>query len=176
MRESFSQKFESEDSILEEKFAKFVAAGEYTAEKIREAYYLLLGVGEEGKENSRINSVKDEMEVMVRAHYPLNRFARFIEMKDELKGSVQRYENFVNNIKISDNEKRLLKSIVEKSRLGSLEFHVNDEPFARIEISEIKSREITADAMLEKLSEVLLKLALFDQTEVEKISFWFEEK
>ncbi len=172
MTEAYKSKPESEDDLMDKAFVGFIDEHNYTADEIREAYYRLCGVIDEGGEeaNERIKNIEQRMEEMTVAHYPLNRFVRFVTAIESYEDSVQEFENFVSTLVITDKEKILLKSIVNDNRAGELECHVDDKAIAQIKILETKSKEALASALTEKL-----KLILREVTQG-KVSFWFEEK
>ncbi len=134
MTEAYKSKPESEDDLMDKEFVDLIDEHDYTADEIREAYYRLCGVIDEVEPNERIKNILERMEEMTGAHYPLNRFVRFVTAIESYEDSVQEFENFVSTLVITDKEKLLLKSIVNDNRAGELECHVDDKAIAQIKI------------------------------------------
>lgn len=171
MFESYSQ--ESIDDELEEQFRSYVLKEQFTTEEMREAYFKLCGISKETEESERVNQLWERMEELsTQNHFPLNRFVDFVNELQDIEDSAPRYFEFVEHLDISKNEKKLLHSIVEKNRTGTLEFHINEDVAAKIHIKDKKNQQLLAGALLEVLKQIRESMVNDPES---KMSFWFEE-
>jgi len=172
MNESY--KPESADERMQNELSELVEKESYTGEEMREAYYQICKVSEVSKSNDRINLLKERMNEMLSQHFPMNRLVSTIEALDEIDNAEDKYKDFVKKLDISNNEKTVLNSIVERKRNGILECHVDDEPVATVEISENMSSRATALMLLYHLSDIINEISEKYSLESVKISFWFD--
>ncbi len=173
MTEVHNSKIESEDEKLEKQFLLYFQSEDYNAKELREAYYLLCGISE-GEVSERVNMLKVEMEEMTEKRYPLNRFVKLISVLEGWEDSGIHFTSFVNDLNITQKEKDMLQSIVDKNRAGELVCIVDGSPVAKFKINENVSSTSAAYALRVKLSEILLPLLKGSQKA--DVSFWFEEK
>jgi len=115
-------------------FVAFLRKGNYTADQIREAYYRLVEVSDSQEKDIRVQEILTEMQKLVADHFPINRFVRIIEFKQDFEDSVKIFEQYVEDLEISFNEKKMLRSLVKKKRDGELVFHIEGEKMASIKI------------------------------------------
>jgi len=174
MSEKIHSKIESEDDKLEGQFVHFVEENSFNAHELREAYLLLCGISE-GVSSERVMQLKVEMEKMTDAHYPLNRFAKMIGVLEEWESSIRIFNDFVSTLDISQKEKDMLISIVDRTRTGVLEVYVNGIPSHTILIESGLSREMAAYALKIRLQELLQQINSLD-VKPKEISCYFEER
>lgn len=116
-------------------FSKFVLDHKYTADQMREAYYRLVGVEEEGEPGQEVAAILDKMREMEERSVPLNRFASLVETKQNYEDAVPAYHDYVDTLKISDNEKRVLRSIVDRERSGEVVCMIDGESIAGFNVN-----------------------------------------
>lgn len=130
-----NKKLESLDDQEESNFRNFIKENENTADQIREAYYRLVGVNEEVEPTSEVAAILGKMREMVERSFPLNRFAVLIESKQNYENAVPMYHEYIDGLRISENEKRVLGSIIDKGRSGEFTCLVDGEIVGEFEIN-----------------------------------------
>ena len=75
-----------------------------------------------------------KMQGMVDRNFPLNRFASLIESKQSHENVVPVYHQYIDTLKISDNEKRVLNSIIDEDRSGEFTCLVDGKIVGEFEI------------------------------------------
>lgn len=113
-------KFENPDDQETVLFRDFIKENNYTADQMREAYYRLVGVEEEGEPTSEVAAILGKMQEMVAKDFPLNRFAKLIEARQIYEDPLPVYNNYIESLKISEKEKGVLRSIVDRERNGEV--------------------------------------------------------
>jgi len=142
---------------MTEEFARFLKDGKYSSDEIREAYYRLCGVSEnESADAGNMEKIVSMMSEMTDNGYPLNRIADIIGTKQAVERAVPNFYEFLNTLEISDSEKKVLSSIVDKGRSGEIDFFVDSKLFGSLAINIGKvPKEITAIAIKEGITRVL---------------------
>lgn len=149
---------QSEDDKTRDEMIAFCKNGGYSADEIRAAYYQVLGIAEEPIESMRVLSLVEKMNGAAKSGFPLNRFKEIVEMKQTIEGALSNFAEYVATLPVSDNEKRVLHSIVEKKRSGELSFIINGDEFAKCKIppeDEQESREILAMKLVHAIQTIL---------------------
>lgn len=108
------------DEQMEADFTTYVDAHNYTSAQVQEAYYRLMGETVD-LDTDVPPELLEEMQRLLNQHFPLNRFAQFIEIFKTVEAAVPIYDHFVEDLTISEKEKRMLRSLVKKNRVGELE-------------------------------------------------------
>ena len=170
MNESYTNKTERDNTRESKELAKFIEEADYTAEEVREAYYRLFRVIEDGAPSERLQELQTRMETMIEGGYPLNRIATLIENFDAWEHAPKEFDNYVETLPLSDKEKQLLTAIVHENRKGVLGVAHEGETFAQIEIGSQSVPEGVALTLVQKMTKILA------ESEDKKISIWFEEK
>ena len=136
-------------------FADFVRDGGYSADQVREAYYRLCGVSDEEHGTPEIETLTEKMRELAGEGIPLNWFATYIGLKQEIEDAVPTFHGYVDSLEISDNEKKVLKSIVDNERRGEITCLVDGKLFSELKIENNEgSRGATATALAEALKEM----------------------
>lgn len=110
----------SDDDRMVEELVNFIEEHSYSKEEIQEAYFRVCGVVDPEKDNERITALHNEMERMTKNRFPLNRFARVVDTYTDIEDNGGRFIEFVQGLPLTEKEKRVLLSIVEKKRNGTL--------------------------------------------------------
>ena len=161
----------AEEEKMEQQLVALIAEKKYTADQVREAYYQLCGVSERGSDQA-IEALRVEMERLTENRLPLNRIVRLIESRQGAEDAVPKYHQFVDGLKISDNEKRVLRSVVDRTRAGSLVCRVDEGEIGGFDIkTDVSSKENLANEMVMEISRILAGI-----DPGKKYQFWFEEK
>lgn len=126
------------------KFAHFLENNGYTAEEMEEAYYEMLGVGQEDKFTDRIKELSTKMNEMTDAGFPLNQVASLIHLKEKWENMIPDFMSYVDSMKVSENEKRMLKSIIDENRTGEVSVYLEGEHLIDLQVPEVKSGEAKA--------------------------------
>jgi len=124
----------SEDDERTIGFVRFIDARGFSADQIREAYYRLCGISETGNDDPAIEEIRERMQTMTDKKFSLNRFASLIGVKQEYEDAKLSCFNFINALPVSDNEKEMLHSIVERRRDGELSIVVDGRRAATVAI------------------------------------------
>jgi len=162
-----------EDNRLEQEFQQFVHKGGYTVDQIRQAYYDLCGAVESSKvTDPQVREIREQMERMTDAHYPLNRFVEFIGSKEHVEAMIPQYTQLVEGLAVSDNEKRMLVSLVAERRSGTVECRAGDRAVNTFVINgNGASSEMIAGVITDFIRQFLAQIG-----PGKKYEFWFEEK
>lgn len=161
----------AEEQKMEGQLAAFIDEKKYTADQVQEAYYQLCGVSGEGS-NQAVEELRAEMERMTENRFPLNGFVKLIESRRSIEDAIPKYYQFVSGLKISENEKRVLRSVVDRTRPGSLECRVDEGVIGSIDIKkDVSSKEELANEMVMAISRILASIK-----PDKEYQFWFEEK
>jgi len=152
MNESHKADFESYDDKVEKEFKNFITEKQFSVDELRKAYYEVCGISEAG-ENADSELV-NKMQEMIEDRYPLNKFSRLIEKLDEFDNAPANFKSMVDNLNLTYNEKSALNSIVEKGRVGDLEFYSDGELIAEIKITKQESPETISIKLLKELTEI----------------------
>lgn len=126
---------ESPDDKEVRLFSKFISDNKYTADQMREAYYRLVGVEEEGEPGTEVAVILSKMREMEERNVPLNRFATLVGTKQNYEDAVPAYHDYVDTLRISDNEKRVLRSIVDRERSGEVVCMIDGETIAGFNVN-----------------------------------------
>lgn len=154
-----SKKIENLDDVMSDDFAEFINRPEYTADQVREAYYQLMGVSERNEADPVVTTILVEMQRLERSGFPVNRFAEFIGTLQRLEDAVPVYEHFVTTLPVTENEKRMLVSIVTQDRSGQLEVMVGGRLAAKVQISkEDDGPELRAGELLHILKRIMARV------------------
>ena len=112
------------------------------------------------------------MKEMTDNGYPLNRFAELVDAKQVVERAVPEYHEFLDEMEISNNEKQVLRSIVDKGRSGEIDCFVEGSLLGSIKINIVKApKEITALAVKEGIKKILQRVP-----KGKKCEFSFTEK
>lgn len=159
---------------MSDEFVKFVVENAYTSNQVKEAYYRFVGISDNEESDEAIDALHDKMREMSVEGFPLNRFARIVNAKKEIENDiVPIYHDFVSNLNITDKEKQILQSIVDKDRKGDIEFFIDDEEVGTLTIS--SREEMTKEHVVAAL---IVHLGDFVKTVPpgKKYSFMFSEE
>jgi hypothetical protein len=147
-----------EDPIDEETevFKRFIKEHRCTADQMREAYYRLLGISENKTEIPNVGLIYTEMQRMVDNRFPLNRFASLIESRQDFEDAVPMYHNFVEGLDISDNEKKVLRSIIDREREGEIVCLVGNQIVAEFKVhTKSLGKSIAVAVILKNIRNIL---------------------
>ena len=117
-------KYESDEVMLME-IIEFVKKNNITSQELMAAYEISLGIHQEviNTENptrEEVYVLAQKIDKQTKNGLPLNKIAWLIGTKIEYEQAVINYVAMVNSTSLTDNEKRVLNSIVEKERKGTL--------------------------------------------------------
>lgn len=166
-----SIKFENPDDQETVLFRNFTEKNNYTADQIREAYYRLVGVEEGTEPTPEVAAILGKMQEMVAKNFPLNRFATVIEENQDYEEAVPTYHKYVDGLEISDNEKRVLRSIIDKERSGEVICMIGGKIIGdfKIKVKDFE-KEIAAMLITKSIERLLLEVP-----EGERYAFNFTE-
>ena len=137
-------------------FIDFIKEGNYSAEQLREAYYRFCGVSQQSeRDDPAIVTIVEKMKEMSDNHFPINYFAEIAGLKEHHEDLSVNFKKYIEELTISNREKRVLISIIEKKRSGNLEFFVNNEHVAVIKID---AQGIDIDMLAYKLLQSIQKV------------------
>lgn len=155
--ERIQSREESEIDSAEASIIEFCKEGDYNADEIRAAYYQVTGIAEKPIENFHLLALVEKLDGAVRNGFPLNRIKALIESKQSYEDALPAFTAYVETLALSENEKGVLLSIVERKRHGELAFLVEDTEFAKCEITfeEDTTKEVLAVQLVRTLQTVL---------------------
>jgi hypothetical protein len=125
--EGYISQSESDIQKMESDLVKQIEAQAYSKEEIQEAYFRVCGISDETKNSDRVDTLHSEMEKMTQNRFPLNRFKSLVEGLDVSRVGVESFNSFVSNLPVTEKEKLILRSIVEKRRSGILSILSRDK-------------------------------------------------
>lgn len=126
----------------------------------------------EGGSDTAVDELRVEMERMTENRLPLNQIMKLIESRRSAEDAIPKYYQFVEGLQISDNEKKVLRSVVDRTRPGELECRIDQGIVGSFHIKEnIPSKEELAQEMISAISRILIAIE-----PGKKYEFWFEEK
>ena len=154
-----SIKFENPDDQETVLFRNFIEENNYTADQMREAYYRLVGVEEGGEPTPEVAAILSKMQEMVTKDFPLNRFATVIEENQDYEEAVPAYHKYVDSLEISDTEKEVLRSIIDKERSGEVVCMIEGETIGdfKIKVKDFE-KEIAAMIITKSIERLLLEV------------------
>lgn len=171
-RESLSKIPEARLQELTDEFADFVVSRDYTAEQITKAYHLFLAGDSAAGASEEVRNIYHEMRRLEKEGFTPNRFARFIEVKQDYEDSPATYSQYVDSLEISDREKSILRSIVEQFRSGTIQCMTEDGDVISIEVNTEGMTKENLSADLRKT----LKKFVNQQPKGQKYGFTFSER
>ena len=130
----------SQEEIFD-KLVAFVSSEKMSGDDLRTAYLLSLDVSadEVGYEvNPKIEELAEKIKMSFDNGLPLNNVVDIIFSREEYESSIDKYNELVNKLNLTDKEKKILVSIVEKKREGVLSILVNKSS-TKIDEVEIKN-------------------------------------
>lgn len=163
---------ESPDDQEQEGFKDFIKENRYTADQMREAYERLVGVNDEEGPTPEVAAILGRMREMVERKFPLNRFASLIESKQNYEDAVPMYHQYIGGLRISDNEKRVLDSIIDKERNGEFTCLIDGRIAGEFEINVKDLGKAVATAIIIQSIEKILE----NIPEGRKYEFTFSER
>ena len=92
-----------------------------TSEEATLAYEQSLGIPIEKTVREEVFQLAQKIDDLTRNGLPLNRVPELLEEIDNIEISPEVFDTLVGSLQITDNEKKVLRSIVEKKRAGELE-------------------------------------------------------
>ncbi len=128
---------ESLADTLQQEFALFVTANGFTAAEIEAAYYRVLDNSETSEVDPAILQISAKIESLLKNDFPLNRIASTITETANHERALTRLEAQLGALKISDNERRMLLSIVHEGRKGMLSCLVNGSTIAEQQVDTV---------------------------------------
>lgn len=148
---------ETHDDRLMGEFVEFVKQGGYSAEQMEQAYYRLLDMADEDQQyDPAIEAIRAKMQAMVNDHFPLDRFVTLVDSKKRYENMVETYRKFVDALPLSQAEKEILVSVVDKQRSGELEVYVDNEDEQTIRIRGAEaSQEALASHLMHELVDIM---------------------
>lgn len=140
-------------------FMIFIDENNYTADQMRDAYYRLNEVNDETEATPEVTAILNRMRKMVGNDFPLNRFAELIGRRQNYEDAVPKYHKFVDELEISDKEKEVLRSIVDRERNGQVICFVEGRIVGEIKIN-IKNfnKEYVALSLVGSINELLARV------------------
>jgi len=162
---------------MELQFKKYADDGGYTSEQIQVAYMRALRSADEIAEDKTevsemVANMGERMKQMIAAGFPLNRFATMIDARERIETRVPRYYQLVDGLAITDKEKEMLKSLVERERTGMVECHVGGAVRRAFSISGSDGLpEVRATMIGDYITRFLNEIG-----QGKKYEFWFQEQ
>lgn len=147
----------SDDDQRQVEFKLYITERGFSADQLRAAYYRALGDTASGGDDPSVEELSGKILEMTDSGFPINRFASLI-------GSKQKYEDakiscfgFIDSLSVSDNEKWVLRSIVERRRSGSISVDIADRESVdfKVRIPDNTTTEAFALEFLEVLQGVV---------------------
>ncbi|MBP9751472.1 MAG: hypothetical protein KBD19_01250 [Candidatus Moranbacteria bacterium] len=147
----------SEDDKKQIELTSYIKKHGYTANQIREAYVLVMGTDETPSEDPGVEDLRTKLQSMIDDGFPVNRIGELVEMKWTVENSKERCLSYIDTLDVSENEKRLLSSIVERRRSGELVVMIDNQDVAsmRIHIKDNTSIEAVAIEFQEGLQKII---------------------
>lgn len=124
----------SEDDKQQIELTSYIKKHGYAADQIREAYVLVMGTDETPSEDAGVEDLRAKLQSMIDDGFPVNRIGELVEMKWTVENSKERCLSYIGTLDVSENEKRLLSSIVERRRSGELVVMIDNQDVASMRI------------------------------------------
>lgn len=110
-----------------EKIAEYIEKNNINSRELEAAYQLALGVPENDEDiapllTNEVKSVTKLLEKHISDGFPLNEIAEMITDRTRLESTKDSFHKWVSGLSLSQNEKKLLHSIVEERRVGTIQF------------------------------------------------------
>ena len=121
---------------LEQKLVKFIEEHDFSSKEIKEAYFKILNssnAADKEDVGEDVNLLEDKINQVIQGGVPLNRIARMIESKESYEHVISDYFEYIDSLNITEPEKKMLYSVIEKERNGEFSVFVNDDLFAEFE-------------------------------------------
>lgn len=147
----------SEDDKKQIALVSYIKERGYTADQIREAYVLAMGTDETSSEDPGVEDLRGKLRSMIDDGFPVNRIGTLVEMKWAVENAKEQCISYIDTLDVSENEKRLLSSIVERRRHGNLVVLIDNQDVAsmRIRIPDDVPVEVFALEFLDKLKKII---------------------
>lgn len=124
----------TDDNIMMVEFVDAMTVKGYGATELEKGYLAFIGVLDKVEETPEILEIAEVMRSMSDRGFPINRFPEMIAAKDEVEHEGEMLLSLVDRLSISDKEKAMLRSIVEKRRSGTIDCYAGDRIVHSIEI------------------------------------------
>lgn len=126
-----------------------------TSKDTEEAYLFLCKIKEGNPSNQRVKDLYEKMEKLSREHFPINRFAEIVKNWYENENGENVYLEYINTLPLSENEIRILYSIVTKDREGELQFYIDEKPLMHFDVENVDNRNDKAFLLKGTLERVM---------------------
>lgn len=127
-----------------DEIAHLIEENKYTTKEIQEAYYEVLGIGSKEGVSEKLAPLVKKLNEVTDGGMPLNQIVSLIGFTSMWENMVPEYFAFVDSMNVSNNEKSVLKSIVENDRVGEVSVFVEGENLMDLNVIESGSSEAKA--------------------------------
>jgi transcriptional regulator CtsR len=148
----------SDDEKMLKDLMQYILDQSISSNEIEESYHRLCGIIEDGTATTTVEALTIKMQQMSNAHFPLNRFVDLITDRRSMEQGEEEYKNFVHNLPVSQKEKTMLVSIVDKKRSGTLLLLVAGEHELFCEIKIDAPEEIPSNVLGYILNKKLIEI------------------
>jgi len=138
-------------------FVRFIQEKGFTIDHVYQAYLQFVGGSEHASPDVAIDCIIEKMEEMATSEegFPLNRFTSIMKIEGVFQNELERYHRYVNTLNISEKEKNILHSIVDKHRKGEVDCFIEGTLIESFKVGEVPVSEITlASELTQKLSRI----------------------
>jgi hypothetical protein len=142
----------TDDNIMMVQFVDAMSAKGYRAMELEKGYLSFMGALDKEEETAEILEIGELMRSMADRGFPINRFPEIISAKDDIEHEGELLLSLIDRLSISDKEKVMLRSIVEKRRSGTIDCYAGDRIIRSFEIDPKGKEE--EDLLRELLSEI----------------------
>lgn len=156
---------ETEDQAIT--FQIFARNLKATSAQLEKAYLSFYGVDEDAIEDPVVQQLRDEMDALSKKGFPINRFARMINVEQGLEKQEEEYLSYVNALPITEKEKQTLWSIVSKQREGEVKLFKNGNLIIGLDIKQELARHIIAAQLLHLLKTHIAAIPPPDKLSIE---------
>jgi hypothetical protein len=155
----FLKAAEDSKEKMTKEFTDFIKANEFTSAQMDEAYLRMLGASESDSQDPDIEKIAMKMEEMSQNGFPTTKMTEIIGIKRTYENAVPTYHEFIDCLEISDKEKRVLLSIVDRKRSGEIECYVDNEVISSFKINTVDVPvELVAFEVSKSINKIITRL------------------
>jgi hypothetical protein len=163
---------EEKDENMERALKTLIAQRRYTFDQVHEAYQHLRGITEHTGKDPAVEAIHTQMKNMVNRGFSMDRLSKIVGSRQIFVGAVPQYRQFIDELKISDEEKKILWSVVNDLKSGIIECRIDNRAVDIFRVGNgTDSKEQLAKEVIDGIS-CTIKAIGSDK----KYEFWFEEK
>ncbi len=154
---SAAKKAENPIDTMEDELHGFIGEHDYTAHQVSEAYFRMMAGDEQPTDDPVIITLLTEMRRLEQEGFPASRYPKIIIDLQNVHDMVPAGLQFIAGFPVTEGEKAMLRSLIEKKRGGHLQVTIGDEPMFELTVRGDEAREHTATGLRVALEKILTR-------------------